>query len=102
MKKISAAIIATFISFGAMAAGDPAVGESKSAICASCHGPSGKSPVAPNYPKIGGQNADYLVNALKAYRGGERKGGLSDFMTPMAAGLSDEDIEHLAAYFSQQ
>ncbi|GAB2191478.1 c-type cytochrome [Sessilibacter sp. MAH2] len=100
MKKISAAIIATFVSFGAMAAGDPAAGQAKSAFCASCHGPDGKTTVAPNYPKIGGQNADYLVNALKAYRAGERKGGLSDFMTPMAAGLSDQDIEDLAAYFA--
>ncbi len=37
-------------------------------VCASCHGPDLKHPIAPNYPKIAGQHEDYLYYALKSYK----------------------------------
>ncbi len=36
--------------------------------CASCHGADYNQPIAPNYPKIAGQYADYLYVSLKAYQ----------------------------------
>ena len=39
----------------------------------------------------------YLVNALKAYKGGARKNGM---MAGIAKGLSDADIENVAAYYA--
>jgi len=80
-------------------AGDIKAGEGKSAICATCHGATGVA-IAPIYPNLHGQNEAYLVSALKAYKAGQRQGGMSMLMTPHAASLSDEDIEDLAAYFS--
>ena len=79
----------------ALAAGDAEAGKSKSATCAACHGANGVSAV-PIYPNLAGQKQEYLVNALKAYKSGERN---NPIMKPMAAPLSDQDIEDLAAYF---
>ncbi len=99
MKKVCVALIAGLFSYGAVAAGDPEAGKAKAGICAACHGPAGKASI-PGYPHIAGQNKEYLANALKAFRSGERKGGFAALMSPMAAPLSDQDIEDLAAYFS--
>lgn len=80
------------------AAGDVATGKSKSAPCAACHGPDGNS-TNPLWPKLAGQHAAYLVKQLKAFKSGERKDPL---MTPMAAGLSEQDMKDLAAYYAKQ
>lgn len=75
---------------------------SKEALCQACHGASGAAPIAPSYPKLNGQNKAYLVSALKAYRSGDRKGGLAVAMSAQAAQLSDADIIALAEYYSSQ
>ena len=66
--------------------------------CASCHGGDGRSTSMSQYPKIGGQNEAYLVNALKAYRDGRRQGTFASIMAETAKGLSDQDIVNLASY----
>ncbi len=83
------------------AGGSDLPGADKIATCVACHGQDGKG-TSPMYPNLAGQNDTYLENALKAYRAGEREGGMSSVMTPMAAGLSDEDIVDIAEYYSQQ
>ena len=85
----------------AQAAGDAAAGATKIAVCAACHGADGKS-AANIYPHLAGQWAPYLESALKAYRAGERTGGMTAMMAPQAANLSDEDIADIAAYYSAQ
>jgi cytochrome c553 len=78
---------------------DPiALGRDKYVQCASCHGADGRSTVVPQYPKISGQSAPYLVNALKAYRDGRRLGTFAAMMAEVAKPLTDADIENLAAY----
>ena len=52
----------------------------------------------PQYPKIGGQSAPYVVIALKAYRDGRRQGTFAAIMAEIAKPLSDADIENLAVY----
>jgi cytochrome c553 len=52
----------------------------------------------PQYPKIGGQSAAYVVNALKAYRDGRRQGTFASVMAEVAKPLTDADIANLAAY----
>ena len=71
----------------------------QAALCQSCHGADGRSPI-PGYPHLAGQNRDYLVSVLNAYRAGERSGAQAAVMTPMAASLSDDDIAALADYYS--
>ena len=99
---IAAALLAVVVQPSlANAQGDAAAGAGKIAVCTACHGANGQSP-ASIYPNLAGQWAAYLESSLKAYRAGERSGGMSALMTPQAAGLSDQDIADLAAYYSQQ
>ena len=82
----------------ALAGGDIDSGKEKSQTCVSCHGESGIS-VSPQYPNLAGQYEDYLVQALSDYRDGDRDNAI---MKGFATGLSDEDIDDLAAYFASQ
>ena len=81
----------------ALAGGDAAKGKEKSAVCGTCHGPDGNTPIMPEYPRLAGQPDDYLEKALRDYKSGKRKNPL---MAPMAQNLSRQDIKDLAAYFS--
>ena len=83
------------VATGASAA-DVEKGKAKSAMCAACHGQNGKAMI-PNYPNLAGQNAAYVVKQLRAFKDGIRK---DPIMSGMAAGLSDEDMENLAAYYA--
>jgi cytochrome c553 len=84
----------------AMAAGSLAAGATKAAVCQACHGPNGNS-TNPQWPNLAGQNAAYIEGQLKQFHDKTRIDA-SGVMPPMAAGLSDQDIEDLAVYFSQQ
>ena len=86
-----------FTSTSAMA-GDVAAGKAKSALCASCHGPTGIS-MSPIWPNLAGQKEQYLIKQITAFRDGTRT---DPMMAPMVAALSDTDIENLAAYYSSQ
>ncbi|MDP4537008.1 cytochrome c [Alkalimonas collagenimarina] len=70
-------------------------GQARAHSCAACHGPMG---ISRNrmYPSIAGLTEAELKQALLDYRSGERTNPL---MSPQARGLSDEDIELLAAYY---
>jgi len=86
---------------GAALAQPPAASALKNnlSMCAGCHGIPGYRTAYPevyHVPKLGGQSPAYLVNALKAYRSGERN---HPSMRGIAAGLSDKDMEELAAYY---
>ncbi|MGF1687986.1 cytochrome c [Photobacterium japonica] len=101
MKRLFAGVLLTAVMAApAMAAGDPAAGKAKSAICAACHGAEGIAAI-PSYPNLKGQNAQYLTSALKAYQNKERTGAMAQVMQPMAGMLNDQDIANLAAYYSQ-
>ncbi len=76
-----------------------AKGQATGQTCIDCHGADGNAPIDPVYPKLGGQYADYLAHSLQAYRSGDRQNAL---MTSQAAGLSDQDISDLAAYFASR
>jgi cytochrome c553 len=66
------------------------------ATCAACHGADGKA-IAPIYPHLAGQYSNYLEQALREYRSGERKNMI---MGPQAKALTDADIRALAAYYA--
>lgn len=73
--------------------------DDKLAACAACHGENGAKPILPEYPILAGQYADYLANALEAYRDGRRQNPIMS-MQLEALQLSDADIEQLAAHFA--
>jgi cytochrome c553 len=78
------------------AEGNIADGQNKARACQVCHGPGGKS-TNPIYPVLAGQHAQYIEKQLRAFREGTRK---DPIMNGMAAPLSDQDIEDVAAFFN--
>src|SRR5450830_108208 len=79
--------------------GDVKAGEKKIAMCIGCHGIQGYQSSFPEVykvPMISGQGARYIVSALSAYKKGDRK---HPTMRGIAAGLSDQDIADVAAYY---
>jgi len=71
-------------------------------VCGTCHGPRGVSEL-PKYPRLAGQNANYLTVQLKAFRSQTR--GDPDaigYMWGMAGNLEDSTIDALAQYYSAQ
>ena len=92
------ALLLAMFSFTASADGDIKQGEAKAAVCFACHGQQGNSQM-PDWPKLAGQHAKYLVTQLRAFKDGSRKNPL---MSPQAAALSEQDMQNLAAYFAAQ
>lgn len=72
------------------------------ANCASCHGANFSSPISPAYPKIGGQHADYLFVALKAYKVSDnaKVGRNNPIMASMAKQYSNAELKLLANYLA--
>ncbi len=89
------ALLALLVFSPAQATGDLAAGKEKTRTCQVCHGKGGAS-TNPTYPVLAGQHARYIVKQLKAFRSGTRK---DPIMNGMAAPLSDQDMEDVAAYF---
>jgi len=80
------------------AEGDLEAGKTKSATCVACHSVDGNS-VNPEWPKLAGQHEGYLIQQLLYFSDGERDNAI---MKGMAANLTDQDREDLAAYFASQ
>ncbi len=77
--------------------GDAGAGERKAALCSECHGDDGNSD-NPDYPRLAGQYAGYIVKQVKDFKNGHRLGNDS-----VAVMLNyDEDIRDIGTYFSQQ
>lgn len=73
--------------------------DEKVAACGACHGENGDKPLLPEYPILAGQYKDYLANALRQYRDGQRTNQIMALQIEILE-LSDADIEDLAAHFS--
>jgi cytochrome c553 len=73
------------------------ISERQIAACAGCHSPNGAG-VPSQYPRLGGQHADYTDKQLKAFRDGGRKN--SPQMTQVAAKLNDREIKAVADYIA--
>ncbi len=69
------------------------------AACAGCHGPAGAGMPA-QYPRIGGQFADYTEAQLKAFRAGERANDANGSMRTMALKMTDGEIKAVADYIA--
>jgi cytochrome c553 len=79
-------------------AADAEAGKQKAAVCAACHGDGGNS-MNPAVPSIAQQPAQFITTSLFMFREGNRKDAQ---MSPMAANLSNPDMNDLAAFFSAQ
>ncbi|MDH5513122.1 MAG: c-type cytochrome [Gammaproteobacteria bacterium] len=77
--------------------GDPAAGEPLSAVCGGCHGPSGVSTDTAT-PSLASQDPQYLIAAIKSYRTTRKREKMREYVS----GLSDKEIENLAAFYTAQ
>ncbi|MGB5079842.1 MAG: c-type cytochrome [Burkholderiales bacterium] len=78
---------------------DPvSAGRAAAAGCAGCHGEGGVSKT-PGMPSLVGQDPKYLVAAMNAYKGGQRK---HDMMKSLLAALGDADFGNIALYYALQ
>jgi cytochrome c553 len=100
MKKwlMTLSMATAMVSSVAVAGGDAAAGKAKSAMCAGCHMADGNS-VNGMWPKLAGQHEGYIIKQLQDFKAGDR---VDPTMAPMAAGLSEDDMANLAAFYSIQ
>ena len=94
------ATTALLLSASAWAEGDALRGRARAQMCEGCHGIADYRTAYPKVypvPKIGGQQAAYIVKALQDYKTGARKQAT---MRGIAATLTDQDIADLAAYYA--
>ena len=91
----------TLISVNVFAAGDYDEGKIKAYTCTGCHGIVDYNNTYPTYhvPRIAGQNMEYLVISLQAFKSGKRT---HSSMNLQAEALSDQDIEDIAVYIAAQ
>ena len=78
-------------------AGNPALGEPKTAVCGGCHGSHGVSTDAAT-PSLAGEDSQYLTQAIKAYRTTRRH----VLMSRLVADISDQDIDNIVAFYTTQ
>ncbi len=95
---VAAAAAALGMNNTALAEGSVEAGQQKSAVCMACHGPDGNS-LNPEWPNLAGQHAGYTAAQLAAFKSGQRQNPL---MSPMAMGLTEQDMLDLAAYYEAQ
>ncbi len=97
--RLAALTLALTLAGPSQAAGDVARGKQIGYTCLGCHGIENYKNVYPTYnvPKLMGQHAEYIVGALKEYRGKQRSHGT---MYAQASSLSDQDMEDVAAYLA--
>ncbi len=96
---IVAGLALAFANISVAAKGDPVEGKKLVYTCTGCHGIAGYKNAYPNYhvPKLGGQNEQYIINALNEYKKGERA---HPTMRAQAESFSAQDIANIAAYLS--
>jgi cytochrome c553 len=75
--------------------GDVSNGEARAVTCNACHGGNGMV-TTPNTPRLAGQSQGYIAKQLRAFRDGDRK---DPIMEPLAASLTDSQIDDIAAYY---
>jgi len=72
-------------------------------VCSQCHGPGGRSTTASTFPRLAGQQKDYIVAQLTAFRDKTRADPhAKTYMWGMAARLSDPTIDAIAVYYASQ
>ena len=68
--------------------------------CVYCHGPAGKEPVLTEYPKLAGQNKEYLLQQILDIKSTARKNGYTGMMQPAILSISDEEFAAISAYLA--
>ncbi len=94
---VAAATLAFAVS-GTVQAGGAELYQAKT--CWSCHGKDAKSPILPVYPKLAGQNEQYLLNQMKDIKSGKRNNGQSAAMKGVMAMVNDQEMAEIAKWLA--
>ncbi|MEJ6570640.1 MAG: c-type cytochrome [Akkermansiaceae bacterium] len=70
--------------------------------CFSCHGADANTPLLPVYPRLAGQNAQYLLDQMKAIKDGSRANGQSAAMRALMTGVNEEEMKILSEWLAGQ
>jgi cytochrome c553 len=92
-------LAAHYLQLGTDTPSDATPPPAASTVCASCHGAEGGQGISAEIPRLAGQKAAYLEQALRAYRSGAR---VQPVMQQQAAALTDEQIAELAGYYASR
>ena len=68
--------------------------------CQSCHGKKGKGNPTAKFPRLAGQNVEYIIKQLKNFADGSRANYPT--MANIAKGMSEQDMKNVAAYYNKQ
>ncbi|AZZ99383.1 MULTISPECIES: c-type cytochrome [unclassified Pseudoalteromonas] len=105
MSKMKQLMLASTLAVAALSAGTASAADGKALytakMCQTCHGAEGKAPIMPVYPKLAGQNKEYLFAQMKDIKSGARSNGMSAAMKAMTANVSDAELEAIADYLSK-
>ncbi|MEM9303553.1 MAG: c-type cytochrome [Pseudomonadota bacterium] len=83
---------------GALFEGDATAGQTKATACVACHGADGNSLMG-EWPKLAGQHPQYIARQLALFKSGARENVI---MLGLAAILSEEDMDDIAAFYATQ
>ncbi len=75
--------------------GDPERGVT---ACIACHGPRGNGTSLSGFPKISGQNAEYIESQLNMFRSNERANDMNAMMRALSVKLTDQEIKDVSQY----
>ncbi len=68
--------------------------------CIACHGPDARTPILPEYPKLAGQNAPYMLQQMKDIKSGARANGNTPAMRGVMHLVTEDEMKVLAEYLS--
>ena len=68
--------------------------------CIACHGPDAKTPILPEFPKLAGQNAAYMLIQMRDIKSGARSNGSTAAMRGVMHLVNDEEMVTLSEYLA--
>lgn len=68
--------------------------------CIACHGAEGKKPILPTYPKLAGQNEQYIFNQMSDIKSGARNNGQTAAMKGVMHLVNDDEMKTIAAWLA--
>ncbi len=72
----------------------------KTKTCTACHGQNGDKPIMPLYPKLGGQNAEYLVQQMQDIKSGARSNGMTMVMKGIMGIVTEAEMKTMAQWLA--
>lgn len=97
---IAAASLMTVTMASAVQAGGAELFQTKT--CWSCHGKDAKTPILPIYPRLAGQNEQYLLNQMKDIKSGARNNGQTAAMKGVMGMVNESEMAEIAKWLATQ